>query len=278
MTLKSLLRTPLTIGIAVGAVAAAYFKKSRQKNPSASPSATAVPDSAHDRVDGLTQLSRRLLISTEEEKARIARELHDNLGSTLTAVNLDLFWVQQRLTDQPALANRLGRAIEVLASTVEMKRRIIHSLRPAALDNLGLGLAIESHVAEFEKTSPVPIEMDLPSDFPALSSHAAIALFRIYQEALDNAVTHAGTTSIAVSLRDESGAVTLIVADDGDGVAADAAIRLPATLGLLTMRERAAALDGTLTVTRGAGGRGTVVTAWLPPAAAAATGRAAARL
>src|SRR3954470_3441054 len=155
MTLKSLLRTPLTIGIAVGAVAAACFKKSQQKNPSASPSATAVRDSAHDRVDGLTQLSRRLLISTEEEKARIARELHDNLGSTLTAVNLDLFWVQQRLTDQPALANRLGRAIEVLASTVEMKRRIIHSLRPAALDNLGLGLAIESHVADFEKTSPV---------------------------------------------------------------------------------------------------------------------------
>jgi signal transduction histidine kinase len=275
MTLKSLLRTPLTIGIAVGAVAAAYFKKSQQKNPAARPAAVAVPESAHDRVDGLTQLSRRLLISTEEEKARIARELHDNLGSTLTAVNLDLFWVQQRLTDQPALANRLGRAIEVLASTVEMKRRIIHSLRPAALDNLGLGLAIESHIAEFEKTSPVPIQMDLPSDFPALSSHAAIALFRIYQEALDNAVTHAGTTSIAVSLRDERGAVTLTIADDGDGVAADAATGLPATLGLLTMRERAAALDGTLTVTRGAGGRGTVVTAWLPPAAPG-TGRAAA--
>ena len=267
MTFKSLLRTPLTIGIAVGAVAAACFKKSHEKNSAASPRpgpANASPEGAHDRVDGLTQLSRRLLISTEEEKARIARELHDGLGSTLTAVNLDLFWVQQRLTDQPALANRLGRAIEVLASTVEMKRRIIHSLRPAALDNLGLGLAIESHIAEFEKTSPVPIQMDLPSDFPALSSHAAIALFRIYQEALDNAVTHAGTTSIAVSLRDERG-VTLTIADDGDGVAADAAADWPATLGLLMMRERAAALDGTLTVTRGEGGRGTVVTAWLPP-------------
>lgn len=276
MTLKSLLRTPLTLGIALGAIAAACFKKSHERNPAAQPEPANASPSADDRVDGLTQLSRRLLISAEEEKARIARELHDGLGSTLTAVNLDLFWVQQRLTDQPALASRLGRAIEVLASTVEMKRRIIHSLRPAALDNLGLGLAIESHVAEFEKTSHVPIQMDLPSEFPALNSHASIALFRIYQEALDNAVTHAGTTSIAVSLRDERGAVTLTIADDGDGVAADAAAGGPATLGLLMMRERAAALDGTLTVTRGEGGRGTVVTAWLPPAAGSTTGRAAA--
>jgi signal transduction histidine kinase len=275
MSFKSLLRTPLTVGIAIGAVAAAFLKKSQRQKTAAQPKiVNDASESAQDRVDGLTQLSRRLLTSTEEDKARIARELHDGLGSTLTAVNLDLFWVQQRLTDQPALANRLGRAIEVLASTVEMKRRIIHSLRPAALDNLGLGLAIESHVAEFEKTSPVPIEMDLPSEFPALSSHAAIALFRIYQEALDNAVARAGATAVAVSLRDERGAVTLTVTDDGNCVTTEAAAGLPAALGLLIMRERVAALEGTLTVTRGVGGRGTVVTAWLPPAGTPEKGRA----
>jgi signal transduction histidine kinase len=99
---------------------------------------------------------------------------------------------------------------------------------------------------------------------PALGSNASIALFRIYQEALNNAVRHAGATAVAVSLRDERGAVVLTVTDDGVGIENDVAGPLPAALGLLMMRERAAALEGTLTISRGAGGRGTVVTAWLP--------------
>ena len=269
MTFKSLIRAPLTIGLALTAVAAACFKSSQRKPAAPLQAADQPAQTAEGRAEELAHLSRRLLISSEEEKARIARDLHDGLGSTLTAVNLDLYWVQQRLADQPALASRLGRAIEVLASTVEMKRRIIHALRPAALDNLGLGLAIESHVAEFEKTCPVPIEMDLPSELPALSSQAAIALFRIYQEALNNAVQRAGATTIAISLRDERGAIILTVADDGDGIENEAGREPPAALGLLIMRERAAALEGTLTISRGAGGRGTVVTAWLPYAAKA---------
>jgi signal transduction histidine kinase len=264
MTFRNLLRAPLTLGLALAAVAAAYLKNSQGKSGAPLQPAAAAAQGAEERAAQLTQLSRRLLIAGEEEKARIARDLHDGLGSTLTAVNLDLYWVQQRLADQPALASRLARAIEVLASTVEMKRRITHSLRPAALDNLGLALAIESHVAEFEKTCSVPITMDLPADLPALGNHVSIALFRIYQEALNNAVCHAGATAVAVSLRDERGAVILTVADDGVGFENDVAGRLPAALGLLMMRERAAALEGTLTISRGASGRGTVVTAWLP--------------
>ena len=275
MTFRNLLRAPLTIGLALTAVAAAYLKNSQGKSTAPAQSAVAPAQSAEDRAAELTQLSRRLLIASEEEKARIARDLHDGLGSTLTAVNLDLYWVQQRLADQPALASRLARAIEVLASTVEMKRRITHSLRPAALDNLGLALAIESHVAEFEKTCPLPITMDLPADLPPLGSNASIALFRIYQEALNNAVRHAGATAVAISLRDERGAVILTVTDDGVGFESEAAGRLPAALGLLMMRERAAALEGTLTIRRGKDGRGTVVTAWLPQPVHEAAKRAA---
>ena len=275
MTFRNLLRAPLTVGIAVAAVAAAYLKKSPGKSSAPAQPAVGPAQSAEERAAELTQLSRRLLIAGEDEKARIARDLHDGLGSTLTAVNLDLYWVQQRLADQPALASRLARAIEVLASTVEMKRRITHSLRPAALDNLGIALAIESHVAEFEKTCSLPIAMDLAADLPALSSHALIALFRIYQEALNNAVRHAGATAIAISLRGERGAVILTVADDGVGFESEVAGRLPAALGLLMMRERAAALEGTLTISRGADGRGTIVTAWLPQAAPEAAKRMA---
>ena len=270
MSLRNIFRTPFSVALAVCALAAAVIKKSAGK---AAKSVAAPPQSApvpakkpEQRTEELTRLSHRLLTAGEEEKARIARNLHDGLGSTLTAVNLDLFWVQQRLADQPALASRLARASEVLASTVEMKRGIIHSLRPAALDNLGLSLAIESHVAEFEKTCAVAIEMDLSAELPPLTNQASIALFRIYQEALANAVHHAGASMITISLHDERGNVILRISDDGVGIGDEAAAGLPTTLGVLTMRERAAALDGTLTIDRGAGGRGTVVTASLPRA------------
>ena len=176
MSLRNIFRAPFSIGLAVCALAAAVIKKSAgktAKSVAAPPQSGPTPaKNAEERTEELTRLSHRLLTAGEEEKARIARNLHDGLGSTLTAVNLDLFWVQQRLADQPALASRLARAIEVLASTVEMKRGIIHSLRPAALDNLGLSLAIESHIAEFEKTCAVPIEMDLSAELPPLTSHA----------------------------------------------------------------------------------------------------------
>lgn len=215
------------------------------------------------RAEELTRLARHLLTAGEEEKSRIARALHDGLGSSLTAVNLDLFWIQQRLEDQPAIASRLARAKEVLASTVEMKRRIIHDLRPTVLDTLGLGAAIESHVADFSRRAAVPIEAELPDELPALKEGAPIALFRICEEALSNAARHARATSIRVSLREEPAGIVLEVIDNGIGfdLNADAA-----SVGLLGMRERAAAIGGTLSVERGAGGRGTVVRVILPAA------------
>jgi signal transduction histidine kinase len=261
MSLRNKLRNPLSIGLALAAFAAAYVKKNA-RNRTGTAAAIATATDGADRSAELTNLTHRLLIHGEEEKARIARELHDGLGSTLTAVNLDLYWVQQRLADQPALAGRLARAIEVLASTVEIKRRIIHSLRPAALDNLGLSLAIESNVAELEKTSPVPISMDLVNELPPMQPQAAIALYRIFQEAMANAAEHAQATLIEVALRAEAGGVSLEISDDG--VAATQSREAPITLGMLTMREHAAAFEGTLAVTHGPGNQGTTVKAFLP--------------
>ncbi|MDB5812514.1 MAG: histidine kinase, gyrase and HSP90-like ATPase family protein [Betaproteobacteria bacterium] len=262
MSFRNLLRSPYSIGLALTAITAAVLKK---KAVSRSNAADAPQQAAQDcevRNEELTRLSHGLLVAGEEEKARIARELHDGLGSTLTAVNLDLYWVQQRLADNPALAGRLGRAIEVLASTVEIKRRIIHALRPAALDNLGLSLAIESHLAEFEKTSPATIKMDLPAEFPTLTAQASIALFRIFEEALTNAGDREGATSIEVSLRKQDGGASIEIADDGKAEKFDPASA--ASFNLLAMREHAAAFDGTLSVTRRAGKRGTLVRAFFP--------------
>jgi signal transduction histidine kinase len=213
------------------------------------------------RAEELTLLARHLLTAGEEEKSRIARALHDGLGSTLTAVNLDLFWIQQRLADQPAIASRLARAKEVLASTVEMKRRIIHELRPTVLDTLGLSAALESHAADFSQRNAVPVEAELPDETPALKDGAPIALFRICEEALINAARDAQATSIRISLREEPAGIVLEVIDNGIGIDLQAGA---VSIGLLSMRERASAIGGTLSVARGAGGRGTVVRVIVP--------------
>lgn len=259
MSFRNLLRAPLALGLALITIAATCFKKGRATEARPTQPPDRFDEGAQVRAEELTRLSRHLLTVGEEERLRIARDLHDGLGSTLTAVNLDLFWIQQRLADQPAIANRLARAKEVLASTVEMKRRIIHDLRPTVLDTLGLSAAIESHAADFSQRNAVPVETELPDELPALKDGAPIALFRICEEALTNAARHAKATSIRISLREELAGIVLEVIDNGIGIDPKASGRVPASIGLLGMRERAAAIGGTLSVERGAGGCGTVV-------------------
>lgn len=218
-------------------------------------------ETALTRDDDLTRLSRHLLTVGEEEKGRIARALHDGLGSSLTAVTMDLSWVKQRLADQPLLAGRLARAMEVLAATVDMKRRLIHELRPTVLDNLGLNAAIESHVAEFSKTNTVSINTELPDELPALEAAAPIALFRIYQQALTDAARQPGVTSITVALRREH--TSLVLEISGDGIGIDPK-EIPSSIGMVGMRERAAAIGAALSIEHGAAGRGSVVKVILP--------------
>lgn len=264
MSFRKLLRAPLSLGLALLAIAVTCLKKTRARDSGSTQCNDHGNEGAQARVEDLTHLSRHLLTVGEEEKARIARALHDGLGSSLTAVNLDLFWVQQRLVDQPEVANRLARAREVLASTVEMKRRIMHDLHPTALDSLGLSAAIESHAADFSRSNAIPIETELADDLPALKKGAPIALFRICQEALTNAACHAKATSIRIVLREERARIVLEVIDNGIGIDKKVTGGIPTTVGLVSMRERAAAIGSTLSVERGARGRGTFVKVILP--------------
>ena len=264
MSFHTLLRTPLSLSLALLAIAAACIKKGGSSEVQPKPSNRPVDADSQQHAAELTRLSRHLLTVGEEEKARIARALHDGLGSTLTAVNMDLSWIQQRLTDQPALATRLARAREVLASTVEMKRRLIHELRPAALDSLGLSAALESHALDFSKSHSIPIETDLPDELPALTTGTLIALFRIYQEALTNAARHAQATSVKISLREEGASLVLEVSDNGIGFDRKAGRGITTSIGLLNMRERAAAIGATLSIEDNAPGSGTVVRVVLP--------------
>lgn len=263
MTLPNLLRAPLSLSLALLAVVAACVKK----NPGQAGAETNDAGmSAENRTAELTRLSRHLLTRTDEEKARLARVLHDGLGSTLTAVNLDLSWLQKKLADQPAFAQRLARAREVLASTVQMKRDIMHDLHPTALDSLGLGPAIESYAAEFSTNHAIAVETEVPEDLPLPGHGAPIALFRICEEALANAAHHAQASAIRILVREENDCVVLEVSDNGIGIDAGATHGTPTSTGLLIMHERAASLGGTCEVTRGPQECGTLVRVSIPRA------------
>jgi signal transduction histidine kinase len=205
-------------------------------------------------------LPRYLMTAREIELARIARELHDELGSNLTAVAMDLAWARKHLQDQQPVAARLERAHSVLSSTVDAKRRIIDELRPTILDNLGLSAAIESHAMAFSVRTGLHLDLQLAEDVPELPPGAPIALFRIFQEALTNAANHAGEAHLRVALRVEGGVLVLEIIDDGVGVPAPKS-GTAATFGLVEMRERARQIGASIVVGSGADGRGTVVRA-----------------
>jgi signal transduction histidine kinase len=216
------------------------------------------------RAEELRDLARHLMAVREEEKARVARQLHDEMGSSLTAVNMDLMSVRQRLGEASPLGERLARASSTLKSTVEGMRRIIEELRPSMLESLGLREAVRSWATDCAEQSRIPLAIDIPDEIPALPAGSPIGLFRIAQEALTNAIRHAKAGSIRLSMRVKQGNVILEVVDDGVGIAPRSSGADRPLHGLLGIRERAIAMGGTATIEGGPGGRGTEVRVTAP--------------
>lgn len=220
------------------------------------------------RTQQLRLLSRHLMSISESEKAALASELHDELGSNLTAINLDVSAVAKRLEEEsPALARRLQRALGTLHETVELKRRIIHSLRPSMLDSLGLAAALRAHCDEFARRTGVRCRTEIPEELGSLDAALAIAAFRVAQEALTNVSKYAQAEAVDLSLTREADGLRLRIVDDGVGIRDDEMSK-PLSHGLLGMRERTEQLGGALSVRRGDHDRGTVVEAFLPIPAA----------
>jgi signal transduction histidine kinase len=217
------------------------------------------------RTEQLAVLSRHLINVSEEEKARLARELHDEMGAKLTAISMDLSSVSARIEQrgEPALANVLGRARSALLDAVELKRRIVEDLRPSLLDNLGLSAALESYCAEFAGVSGLDCEVLVDGDVDSASPTHAIAVFRIVQEALNNVAKYAQAHHVIVQLCREGEALSLQVMDDGIGIDLEAT-RKPKSHGLLGMRERALLLNGKLSIGRGVQDKGTCIDALIP--------------
>lgn len=216
----------------------------------------------------LRSLSMRLQNPLEEERARIARELHDELGQLLTALRLDLSWLESRLPKRRKElhqhAHNMGLLID---STVQTVRRIATRLRPQLLDDLGPAAAIDWLVSQICSRSELECQVDIRLHSKRLPSDTGLALFRICQEALTNVVRHAQASRAEVRLLLEGQSLKLTVSDNGRGISNEE-IAGAECLGLLGLRERVAALGGSLKLV-GVAGQGTQVIAQLPLPASA---------
>jgi signal transduction histidine kinase len=228
------------------------------------------------RTEQLSVLSRHLIRVSEEEKAKLARELHDEMGANLTAIGMYLSSVGEQLKgSHPEQAAALASARATLLETVELKRRIIEDLRPSLLDNMGLAAALHSYCEDYARVTRLDCEALVEGEVDSAGPMQAIALFRIAQEALNNIAKYAQARHVIVHLAREGDGIALEVSDDGIGIPPDA-MRRPKSHGLLGMRERALLLGGSLKVERGVNGVGTCVQAWVPlaPPGAGAIGSA----
>ena len=225
-------------------------------------------DIVAQRTRELSELSRHLIRVSEEEKARLARDLHDELGASLTAMKFDMAYVAAKLKDStPALADRLQRAIETLRSTFHLKQRLVQDLWPTMLDHLGFAVAIRAHCSDFALRTGVPCSADIAEDLD-LDPGSSIALYRVVQESLTNVAKYAQASKVAVVLKRDREGLTLQVSDDGVGVPADPTNK-PGSYGVVGMRERISQLGGKFAVSSRPERGGTMVEAFIPHAAPA---------
>ena len=195
----------------------------------------------------LHTLSHHLVELQEEERRRIARELHDEAGQLLAALLMALKMLQERANDPQAVAREVQRLIELAQGVMENLHRLAVRLRPASLDHLGLEAALRQQCSLLNGQNGLELAFDVLGPEKRLPPEAETAVYRIVQEALTNAVRHAGATRIEVLLDRRGDGTRVLVKDDGAGFEPETVCR-DRCLGLLGMQERAVALGGELVV------------------------------
>lgn len=216
------------------------------------------------RTAQLKELAQHLQTIREDERSRLARELHDELGALLTAAKLDVARLKSRLGAAVTAdaAERLTHLNETLNGGIALKRRIIEDLRPSSLSNLGLVAALEILLREFSARSDVAVNDEL--EHVELEPAAQLTVYRLVQEALTNIVKYAKATEIIVSLQPEPGGGARVSVKD-NGIGFDTSVPRLARHGLIGMRYRVEAEGGTMSLVS-APGEGTLIEAVLPPA------------
>lgn len=220
-----------------------------------------------ERTAALRELGARLVAVQEEERARISRDLHDDVGQTMTALRLRLTTLDATLPDDPdsPAAARAREHVSIALATVdagvEQIRRLAHNLRPAALDGLGLAAALRAHALDWAEAAGVSMHLDLAEiEPPAVITDV---LFRLAQEGLTNIARHAEASAVWIRFGEADDGWQLTVEDNGRGLDPDRP-KSSGGLGLVGARERVEQAGGYLDVTPREGG-GVVLLAWLPP-------------
>lgn len=215
-----------------------------------------------DRTLQLSSLSKYLQTQSEDERAKLASALHDELGGILTPAKMDVTWLEGRVGQRPEVAQRLSRLSALLDSGIDVKRRIIENLRPSTLDHLGLAATVRWHVEETCQAAHLECALELDPELGRLPPGLEIALYRVVQESVDNVVRHARARHLTLRLGKREETIVLEVTDDGVGLrhAVDAERQAH---GITGMRQRLAAVGGTLEIEQAAEG-GTRLRAVVP--------------
>ncbi|MEE9448682.1 MAG: PAS domain S-box protein [Ignavibacteriaceae bacterium] len=211
----------------------------------------------------LRSLAERLQMIREEERATVAREIHDDLGQTLTALKMDLSWMKKN----PWMIEKMRSAkfdtmLDLTNSTIQTVKRIATELRPGILDDLGLFPAIEWEAEEFRKRSGIECNLLLSIEEFAIEEEISIAVFRIFQESLTNIARHSGATKITVTIKRTGDLLHMEITDNGVGISEEQ-ISSSKSLGLIGMNERVSVFRGKLTISRAVEG-GTSVSVRIP--------------
>ncbi|MGE3725501.1 MAG: response regulator [Candidatus Sericytochromatia bacterium] len=205
----------------------------------------------------LRALASHLISIQEEQQKRISREIHDELGQAMTALKIDLAWLNQQLTGQPLLEQKIQRMIPLVSDTITTIQRICAELRPGILDDLGLEAALEWLVQEFSERTGLMCKLQIDPEELDLPLPLSITLFRICQESLTNIMRHAEAQNVQLKLEKVGQAVSLQIQDDGKGIESSQ-INHPLSLGLMGMRERVLPWNGDVSI-QGVQGKGTTI-------------------
>jgi signal transduction histidine kinase len=213
-----------------------------------------------DSEDKLRRLAAHLISIREEERAHIAREIHDELGQVLTGLKMEVTWLAKRLKEKP-LIDKTDTMCALIDSTVQTVRKIATGLRPEMLDDMGLVAAVGWQAKEFQKRTGIRCRASLPPE-AKLDIDVSTTMFRIFQEILTNVARHSRATRVDIELGIGESAVSLEVVDNGVGIE-DRELTAKKSLGLLGMQERALLFGGDVSIT-GSPGHGTRVSVSIP--------------
>lgn len=213
----------------------------------------------------LRELSSHIENIKEQERIRIAREIHDEIGVLLTALKMDLSWLRNRLpADNAALLEKAHDMADLLDTAGKSANTLVHSLRPAFLDCFGIVAAIEIEAREFTKRTGIPCKITKSQDCIAVSAEQSITLFRVFQETMNNIMKHAEAHQVQVQISASPQGVELVVADDGKGFD-ESARNKPRSFGLRGIQERIGHLGGRARISS-TPGVGTTIAVLLPTA------------